>query len=87
MRTGPRSPSEPKGFHHRPAECLESSCLSLRLVEWGFASLNAGAQHWRNMARGLPLSLPLLSERLASGRFALPRGRAAPRQRPVDGGA
>ena len=24
-------------------------CLSLQLVQWGWAGLNAGAQHWRNM--------------------------------------
>jgi hypothetical protein len=50
MESGPRSASESKGFIDKPADWLESSCLSLRLVEWGFAPLNAGAQHWRNMS-------------------------------------
>src|SRR5678816_1073656 len=62
---GAGSASESKGFHHKPAEWLESSCLSLRLVEWGFALLNARAQHWRNMVGGFPLSL-CRSDRLSS---------------------
>ena len=40
----------PTGSTHKLAECLKSSCLWLRLVELGFALLNAGAQHWRNMS-------------------------------------
>jgi hypothetical protein len=51
MKTNPRRPNESKWLRAKPAERLESSCLWLRTVELGFALLNAGAQHWRNMTR------------------------------------
>ena len=49
MRTSPRSPSEFTWLPVKPAEFFDSSCLWLRLVVLGFALLNGGAQHWRNM--------------------------------------
>jgi len=44
-----RSQNESEWLQAKPAECLDSSCIWLRLVEAGVALLNGGAQHWRNM--------------------------------------